>query len=205
VFSNLVQPGDLYGPDAIGFAHTPAFTEATGVVWDATKFTPSDNYRLTNIEIPLGVVSGPNQVNVYLMSDTGGVPAQIIEAYTLSNLPPAGPNGLFLLATIASTLNPTLVSGTQYWIAATGIAPTFGLWTLTLFQGDPTAGGAFRIVDNEFDQGWIVGSGARTGALVVLGDPVPEPAAAVLLAAGLALIMAWRRAVAPAGLHRNAA
>lgn len=197
VFSNLVEPGGLYGPDGVGIGHTPALPPISPqFVSYATPFTVQVDSRLSMIEVPIGLISGPNQAGAALLSDAGGQPGAPIEVFLLTNLPTSsGPNG-FPLVQVPSTLNPVLARGQKYWFSATGGGITFAMWSLTLFQGDPTDGGATRI---EPPPGaWIVGTGTRTGALRVTGDPIPEPASWLLTAAGFVLLAALpRRRKAP--------
>jgi hypothetical protein len=50
-FSNLVEPGDLYGPDSLGIGHTPAYLPGdTGQSFGATGFTPSASFKLTSFD-----------------------------------------------------------------------------------------------------------------------------------------------------------
>ena len=87
-----------------------------------------------------------------------------------------------------------LVAGQRYWFAATGGPDTFGAWALTLFQGDPTDGGASQTVIGSVPQLWTVGTGSRTGALEVFGDlvSVPEPSYTMLFAAMLTMLLTAR-------------
>ncbi len=188
VFSNLVQPGDQYGPDSVGIGHTPAFSAGDYLEY-AVRFTLSNTVALSSLVAPLGVFSGPNHLDAFLLSDSAGQPGAILESFSLSGLPGGFP--LPLLA-IPSGLNPVLVAGQQYWFAATGGPDTFGGWALNLFQGDPTDGGASRTVMGGVPQPWIVGTGSRTGALEVFGDLVslPEPSyTTMLLAAMLTMLL----------------
>ena len=188
LFSNLVQPGNQYGPDGVGIGHTPAFTNAGDYLIYAVPFVPSATAVLTSFEAPLGVVNGTNQLQAFFMSDSAGQPGSVIESFSLSNLPaPPGP-----LSTIASALDPLVVAGQRYWFGVTGGPQTFGIWTLNLFLGNPDDGGASRAVVNGVAQPWIVGSGSRTGALQVLGDPVPEPAYTVPLCCIVVLLALTR-------------
>jgi hypothetical protein len=192
VFSNLVEPGALYGPDGVGIGHTPAFPPTSPeFVTYATPFTVQFDSRLSMIEVPIGLISGPSQAGAALLSDAGGAPGTLIEAFLLTNLPTlSGPSG-FPLVQVPSTLNPILSPGQKYWFSATGGGITFAMWSLTLFQGDAIDGGATRI---EPPPGaWIVGTGTRTGALRVTGDPVPEPASFLLTAVGFVALATLAR------------
>lgn len=192
VFSNLVEPGGQYGPDGVGIGHTPAFPPISPeFLTYAVPFTVQFDTRLSMIEVPIGLVSGPNQAGAALLSDAGGAPGAPIEVYLLTNLATQpSPNG-YPLVQVPSTLNPLLVPGQTYWFSATGGGITFAMWSLTLFQGDPLDGGATRI--DPPPGAWIVGTGTRTGALRVTGEPIPEPAAWILTAAGFAVLAASAR------------
>lgn len=180
LFSNLVQPGNQYGPDGVGIGHTPAFQIAGDYLSYGVEFTPSMTAQLTTIETPFGINSGIDQVQAFLMTNAGGAPGAVIESFALSGLPTAP--GPIALATINSAPDPLLVRGQQYWVVATGGPSTFATWSLTLFQGDPTGGGASQTVVGGIAQPWDIGSGARTGALEVFGNPVPEPSSGWLVA-----------------------
>jgi hypothetical protein len=144
--------------------------------------------RLESFRAPLDVISGPNQVQAWLMSDDSGAPGNVLESYLVSNLPtPPGP-----LRAMDSATNPVLFGGQRYWFAVTGGENTFALWTLTLFDGDPADGGASRTIINGVAQPWMVGSGTRTGALQVLGE-VPEPSYVTLVGGAIALLGFTRR------------
>jgi hypothetical protein len=205
-FSNLVEPGDQYGPDGLGIGHTPSFLPGeTGEVISATKFTSPVAFQLSSIEAPLGYVfgsfpNGPNQVDVFLMSDAAGLPGSIIESWHLLDLPSTTP--IIPLTTIASSLNPVLAPGQQYWVAASGGPDTFDIWSLTLFQGASSGPDASRVIRNGVDSGWVGVSDARTGALVVTGDPVPEPTPLFLVLLGFVSFAAiWARKRGPGSLE----
>jgi hypothetical protein len=70
------------------------------------------------------------------------LPGSLVEGFHLTGLPVLGPTSL---TPISSLLHPVLMAGAQYWVAVSGGTPTtFAFWGLTLFTGDPTAGGASR-------------------------------------------------------------
>ena len=177
IFRNLVEPGGQYGPDAVGIGHTPGFPNPGDYLTYGVRFVPSLTAQLTTIQAPLGVLSGPNQVQAYIMNDAGGVPGSIIESFSLTNLPPPGP-----LVTITSLLDPLVLAGQPYWFVATGGGATYALWTLNLFQGDSSDGGATQVTLGGVPHAWTAGSGTRTGALQVSGNAAPEPSSIAMLA-----------------------
>jgi hypothetical protein len=190
-FSNLIQPGNQYGPDSLGIGHTPAYLGGdTGEVFGATGFTPSAAFRLTSFDIALGYPAnfspnGPNQVDLFLMSDSGGLPGSTIESWHLTNLPTTC--GPCPLSTITSASNPVLVPGDQYWVVASGGEQTFDTWTFTL-AGNSFSPLALRSIFNGVDSGWGLNSSGRQGALVVSGDAVPEPSSFALTILALPVI-----------------
>ena len=191
LFSNLVQPGNQYGPDGVGIGHTPSFTNPGDYLVYGVPFTPSTTAQLTMIEAPFGVISGTNQIQAFLMTDSGGAPGSVIESFALSNLP--GPGAPFPLDTINSSLDPLLLAGQKYWFVATGGPNTFAVWTLNLFQGNSTDGGASQLVVGGVTQPWTVGTGTRTGALEVFGNAVPEPTTAAFVGCAIMCLGIWRR------------
>ena len=124
IYSNL-GPGDSFQSSApgIGIGQTPApvFTYA------GVGFTPQGrNFVLTTIEIPLVLISGPSELDVFLMGDLAGLPNTVIESIHLRN---ALPSGRPALVTIASAQRPLLLAGRQYWVVAAGGSPsTFAMW-----------------------------------------------------------------------------
>jgi hypothetical protein len=190
IFSNLVEPGDQFGPDGVGIGHTPGFPNPGDYLTYGVCFVPSLTAQLTTIQAPFVVFSGPSQVQAYLMSDAGGVPGSIIEAFSLTNLP-ATPGQL---VTITSLLDPLVLAGHPYWFVATGGGATFADWTLNLFQGDPNDGGAAQLTMGGVSGPWTVGSGTRTGALQVSGNAAPEPSSvAMITCAALVFALIVRR------------
>ena len=182
-FSDLVQPGNQYGPDSLGIGHTPAYMPGdTGESFGATGFTPSASFRLTSFDIALGypalfAPNGPNQADVFLMSASGGLPGSTIESWHLTNLPTTC--APCPLSTITSASNPVLTAGNQYWVVASGGPQTFDDWTFTLL-GNSFSPLATRNILNGVDSGWGLNSSGRQGALAVSGDPVPEPTSLAL-------------------------
>jgi hypothetical protein len=81
----------------------------------AESFTPTSNFLFTSVELPMGIISGPNSFTVSLMSDTGGHPGTALESFALTGVPfytnPA-------IEQFTSSIHTQLNEGTTYWIAA---------------------------------------------------------------------------------------
>lgn len=197
LFSNLVQPGGQYGPDGVSMGHTPAFQNSGDYLIYAVPFVPSTTAYLTDIQVPWQVISGPNQISAWVLNDSGGTPGSILTTDSMAG----GPAGGTALIDLPFTLDPLLNVGQRYWFAAAGGPDTFAYWTLTLFQGNSMDGGASQLVTGGIKGPWIAGTGTRTGALQVFGEPIPEPASLLLVASCLALmILAVKRRI---GGHRS--
>lgn len=191
LFNNLVEPGDQYGPAPVGIGHTTAYTNPGDYNLYGVPFSPGTTAQLSTIKTPLGVFSGPNQIQAFLMSDSGGAPGSIIESFLLSGLP--GSPSPFSLFTINSSLDPLLLAGTRYWFIATGGPNTFAAWTLNSNQGVNYLE-AFQSVMGGVTGPWTTSTNNNIeGALQVFGNPVPEPAPGALACSGLLALMALRK------------
>jgi hypothetical protein len=172
----------------LGIGHTPSFPNPGDYLLYGVAFIPGTTAQLTTIQAPLFVASGPNQIQAFLMSDSGGSPGSILESFLLSNVPVPTP-GPIPLVTITSLLDPLLLGGHQYWFVATGGPSTWAVWTLNLFQSDANDVQAEQSVVGGVTQPWIVSSYTRAGALQVSGTSVPEPSTAALFGCALLLLI----------------
>ena len=181
VFDNTANLGNPFLA-GVGFGAIPV----PGVFqYIAEKFSVSGTFTLNSIELPITVVPPtPNQVDVFLMSDSGGVPGNVLDTFHLTGLPATNPTPL---TAITSTLHPLLMSGAPYWVVVTGGTQTsFGYWNLVPESGTMTA----RDITNGIDGGWLLGGnpGNPTLALRVSGDAVPEPHTTLSVFAGLLVL-----------------
>ena len=151
----------------------------------AEEFSVSGIFTLNSIELSIVVIPPtPNQVDVFLMSDSVGLPGNVLEAFHLTGLPTTG---LTPLTSMTSALHPLLMSGTPYWVAVTGGTQTsFGMWNLVPESGTMVS----RDITNGIDGGWHLGGnpGTPTLALRVNGDAVPEPDTTLSIFVGLLLL-----------------
>lgn len=159
-------PGMSYS-NTVGWCVSGATTLNCGpatVRWVASPFTPSGNFVLTQVDLPLVYNSGTNGAIVELVNDVDGLPGtSVLESWTLTNLPNTG------VVSLVSTGDVTLVGGIQYWLVATAQAGD----TLDFWWGD-TLGltGSQNSLDN--GASWIpfTGVGSLT-AFDVLGTSSP--------------------------------
>jgi hypothetical protein len=175
LFSNL-GPGDSYN---VGSG--PVINEDQ---WIAADFVASASGSLTSIRIPLSSVSPVDAINLVIqLRGPGPDPnGTLLESW---ELPPTEitPFPGSSLETLISTLNPTLVGGTSYWLRAqvTPLGENY-LWNLNVI-GDLFSGA----VSTNQGATWVVISTGETAAPAfevnanVNQAAVPEPSSAALL------------------------
>jgi len=153
------------------------------------SFTGS-KYCFDTIELAVSLDSGPNMIDVWLVSDTAGKPGIIIEAFSFTNMKPTGQNNPLLVG--HSKFHPILSPGTNYWIVVS--APntdTQAAWmksSLTI-DGKVIVG---TIADRQGTGLWTVSHNEVLGAFQVNGTPVPAPGVFVLGGMGVGIV-GWLR------------
>jgi hypothetical protein len=94
----------ITGPHAlIGF---PEF-------WEAAAFTPSEDTTANIIKVGVGYVIGNNQLQITLNADNGGVPGDVLAAFSVDDLPVFGS---CCIVTAHRTGGVALTGGQQYWV-----------------------------------------------------------------------------------------
>ncbi len=142
-------------------------------------FTPSETTTMTDAVLALGnYAGGNNPVSLYLMSDNGGQPGNVLATLTQQGTIPPFPGGLVQFnCNGCGTVN----SGTQYWITAWEQDPnTEQAWMFAYQDQQGTL--AFNQLGS-INGPWNIYGGTIMGMRVDGG--VPEPGTLVLMGSGL--------------------
>jgi hypothetical protein len=166
IFSNLGPATSAYN-DTIGFLVAgPA--SGLGQEFIAMSFTPKSDSTVTVIRAALLFLDqgngAPNQINVNLYDDAGGVPGEIIAGpHTIKHLAEAGT--CCALATWALEKKISVVAGAQYWVVADTPATGTGSDSAALWDA------VFPSFPEAFNEGtgWSQSNGDTRFGLAVLG------------------------------------
>jgi hypothetical protein len=183
---NSFGPGDSYDPVT---AYAVSGATPPGLFENASAFTPSGNFTLTQIDVGIANDAGTNSVMLSLDSDSGGLPDGLIESWNLTGLPSFGSTSN-TVQTVTPVSPVSLISGTQYWLVASPIASD------TVDSWNRNSIGAFTPRALNTGSGFGSEGTELAPAFDVLGTPVPEPSYIVLLATVLGVVgVALRRRV----------
>jgi hypothetical protein len=187
IYSNI-EPGDTFVEGvAIGVVPFVGVFNYAGIGFESPQ-----NYTFESMVLAASLFSGPNVLDVYLMTSMGGLPDQILESFTLDNELSTDPaTGM---VTIDSTTHPELLAGHAYWVVAAGGPTTTAFWQENVHGVDgpnvsgPTLGSLQRDSNSN-----------EVEALEVFGNAVPEPGSWLLTSGALllGLAYAYRKAARP--------
>ena len=189
VFSDF-GPGQSYGGSPFNVTGASALMGYEAV---AVPFTPSASVVLSQVDVAFEMLDplmgGGASFTLQILADNGNRPGAIL----------AGLGNLFALSsasvlTAACSSCPSLVSGTQYWLAALpGDAHTGTGWE----TNNQNVAGRVAFLMPQYFQSWQVQTGWSLPAFDVVGNPignsVPEPTTGWLLAPMIAAIYLARR------------
>src|ERR1039457_4486702 len=168
IYSNI-QPGDTF---------------VVGVAIGIVGFNAGQTYAFDSMELAVSLSSGPNVLDVYLMSSLGGLPNQVLESFALDNDLSTDPSTG--LVTIDSVTHPELMAGQEYWVVAAGGPTTFASWQENVHNvmGPNVSGPTLTSLVRDSNANVVE-------ALEVNGTAVPEPSSWMLMAGALLLCMAY--------------
>lgn len=179
VFSNF-GPGNSYDVSSGWVAAGPTAEFDASSEW-AFAFTPSGNFTLTQIDVAISNSEAPISVTLSLDHASGGLPGATIESWTITDLPIFGVPPI-VVQTVTPVSPVSLVSGTEYWLAASAAGDTIDAWNFAL--AGPNAPAALNT-----GSGWALQTLTPpefSGAFDVEGSVVPEPSTWAMMLLGFA-------------------
>ena len=124
IFDSLGPLNDFADERLIGLDEFPTFSTDIGGVAGRTdfedrewawSFNVTSTATVSSVEVALSLVSGENEVDLWIATDDSGVPGTIIDLMHLS-----GAIGAGSVVSAASTSNPILTPGTYYFGVSAG-------------------------------------------------------------------------------------
>jgi hypothetical protein len=179
VFSNF-GPGNSYDLDSGWVVAGPTSNAPDGPGEWAFAFTPSSDFTLTQIDVAISNDTAPISVTLSLDNASGGLPGGTIESWTVTSLPVFPPTSN-IVQTVTPISSVSLVSGTEYWLAASAAGDTIDAWNVAL--SGPNAPAALNT-----GSGWALQPPLNEpfGAFAVEGSAVPELTTWAMMVLGFA-------------------
>jgi len=166
-----------------------------GFFAEAENFTPTSNFVLTQIDLPLFAFTQGSADNISLAVSANGVPGAALESWSGVQLPGLTPNTVVQLLASGSPI--TLSAGQQYWVVVQPAAAT--TWTGWFWNstGDINGTNGVSFACTACGPGFgIPETTVQRAAFDVQGtpvSPVPEPGSFVLLCSGVLGLVGLRR------------
>lgn len=153
----------------------------------ANSFIPTTSGIVSDIWATVTMVSGVNELDLWLMSDGGGTPDRVLEMWHLTNAMGLR-GGLNPPVHVQGDGSTFLQAGEQYWLVASAPLPTVAQW---MFNGVSDTGPVMLRLNNG---AWTPAPSTLRGAFRV--DVVPEPATLCIMVLGAFTVLRRRRRIA---------
>jgi hypothetical protein len=172
------------------------------------QFQPlSGGEHLFVVELPLSLISGTNEVSVYLYTDAGNQPGTIIgHDDVVGRLPLSAPIFPPTLPTFVSMATPVLAFGTPYWLVLSALNSDTAIeWYFNSVGDAPNATNYAFNGNGSLSGPWFHSpAGTARPTFQVEGTGAPEPGTLGLLGVGCATVFSMRLRRTPgAGIPRQ--
>ena len=132
--------------------------------WLGNAFVPTADHTITEVQVGVTYVSGPNTVILSLNADNGGVPGNVLRTWTFTNLTTFGTCCTLQTAMLNTPLAVT--KGTTYWVVLRTLPSNQGTWDVWNDNFKGTQG----TFSNNIGSGWVQGGIQTQGAFGVFGQ-----------------------------------
>jgi len=164
IYSNLGTGNNVYNSGAGSGVLGKSVPGMPFPEWLGNAFIPTADHSVTEVQVGVTYVQGPNTVILSLNADNGGVPGNVLRTWTFSNLPAFGTCCTLQTAMLKTPL--PVAKGTMYWVVLRTLTTNQGTWDVWNDNFKGTQG----TFSNNIGSGWVQGGIQTQGAFGVFGQ-----------------------------------